>query len=186
MKIITLEEAKQYLKIDDEFTDDDALVNSLIDAVGDYIDEYLQRNLQRKPKTLEVEKYVKGVLPSYYPRITNLYQIKLRDHVPDVDDLTIKEIQEDQSEKAIAVNPKVRISDTSGYIFWQPADDVEISCPDQLIASIIPQGDQKVPEGIKQAAKVLIHSLFSYRTTIIGEAQNNLADKFLQVYRNYI
>ena len=138
MKIVTLEEAKQYIKIDAEFTDDDSLVSSIIDAVGDYIDEYLQRNLQRKPKTLEVKRYMAGVLSTYYTRVTNLYEIKLRDHVPDTDDITINEVQEDQSDKAIAVNPKVRISGTSGYILWTPDDDVEINCPDMLYANIIP------------------------------------------------
>ena len=35
--MVTLEQAKNYLKIDTDITDDDNLVTSLINAAGDYI-----------------------------------------------------------------------------------------------------------------------------------------------------
>ena len=35
--MVTLEQAKNYLKIDSDITDDDNLVTSLINAAGDYI-----------------------------------------------------------------------------------------------------------------------------------------------------
>lgn len=35
--MVTLEQAKNYLKIDNDITDDDELVSSLISAAGDYV-----------------------------------------------------------------------------------------------------------------------------------------------------
>lgn len=176
MKLITLADAKLYLKIESDYTDDDDLINSIIDSVGGFIDSYLNRNLQRKPVNADV-------IPV---PCSSVYEIKVRDHVPGTDQIEITELQSDSTERVVATNPTTRISNISGYIRWCPSSDIEINDRNKLFARITPVGDQPVPDGIKMPARVLVHSLYSHRTTMIGAEQNNLAEKFLMSYRHYI
>ena len=38
--VVTLAEAKQYLRVDDSFTDDDTLITLLINVSGDYLEKF--------------------------------------------------------------------------------------------------------------------------------------------------
>ena len=49
--VVTLTEAKSYLRVDDGFTADDSLITLLIDAAGDKIEKYTNHLLYSREKT---------------------------------------------------------------------------------------------------------------------------------------
>jgi hypothetical protein len=51
--VVTLAEAKQYLRVDDSFTADDSLITLLINVSGDYIEKYTNHLLYARAKTYQ-------------------------------------------------------------------------------------------------------------------------------------
>ena len=49
--VVTLAEAKQYLRVDDGFTADDSLITTLINVAGDYVEKYTNHLLYARDKT---------------------------------------------------------------------------------------------------------------------------------------
>ena len=63
--VVTLAEAKQYLRVDDGFTADDALITMLIDAAGNIIELHTNHLLYARSKTY---KFYNGCVRVYdYP-----------------------------------------------------------------------------------------------------------------------
>jgi len=51
--VVTLAEAKAYLRVDDGFTEDDSLITLLINAAGDYLEKYTNHLLYSRDKTYQ-------------------------------------------------------------------------------------------------------------------------------------
>lgn len=49
--VVTLAEAKQYLRVDDSFTADDSLITLLINVSGDYLEKFTNHLLYARAKT---------------------------------------------------------------------------------------------------------------------------------------
>ena len=65
INIVTLAEAKQYLRVDDGFTADDSLITLLINVAGDYIEKHTNHLLYARAKTY---KFYDGEVRVYdYP-----------------------------------------------------------------------------------------------------------------------
>lgn len=63
--VVTLAEAKSYLRVDDSFTADDAMITILINAAGDMIEKYTNHLLYSREKTY---KFFDGCVRVYdYP-----------------------------------------------------------------------------------------------------------------------
>ena len=52
--VLTLAEAKQYLRVDDSFTADDSLITLLINVAGDYIEKHTNHLLYVREKTYKL------------------------------------------------------------------------------------------------------------------------------------
>ena len=63
--VVTLVEAKEYLRVDDGFTSDDSLITLLINVAGDYIERYTNHLLYARDKTYQF--YDGGVRVYDYP-----------------------------------------------------------------------------------------------------------------------
>ena len=63
--VVTLVEAKAYLRVDDGFTADDSLITLLINVAGDYIERYTNHLLYARDKTYQF--YDGGVRVYDYP-----------------------------------------------------------------------------------------------------------------------
>ena len=51
--VVTLAEAKSYLRVDDGFTEDDSLITLLINVAGDYLEKYTNHLLYARDKTYQ-------------------------------------------------------------------------------------------------------------------------------------
>ena len=192
MAIITLGEAKEYLKIEASFTDDDTLITGIIDGVGGYIDKRLNRHLHTNIATKGIP-----VMPDGYPMLI-CFTIPFRDGIPETGIYTNWQIYHNDHERKPIEPAKetdtgkgyfLQLDDVSGYIRWSPLAEEEEQIEDRYIltADYSPAGDPPVvPGAIKSAALVLAHSLYSHRTTMFGSDEHNLAEKFLDPYKNLI
>jgi hypothetical protein len=63
--VVSLAEAKQYLRVDDGFTADDSLITLLINVAGDYVERHTNHRLYAREKTY---KFFDGCVRVYdYP-----------------------------------------------------------------------------------------------------------------------
>jgi hypothetical protein len=68
--VVTLAEAKSYLRVDDGFTADDSLITTLINAAGSIIEQHTNHLLFSRDKTYQ---YFDGILRVYdYPINTDI------------------------------------------------------------------------------------------------------------------
>ena len=188
MPIISLSETKDYLKIEQSFTDDDQLITTIINGVGDYIDKRLNRHLHTNEATEGIPLAPDGWC----------FVIPRRDAIPKTGIYTNIQIYHNDDERKQITPGKetpdgpghyLQLDPLTGYIIYPPLDEERKQIEDKynLACDYTPLAKLPEPPGaIKSAALVLAHSLYSNRTTAFAAEQNNLADKFLMPYRNLI
>ena len=186
--IISLPEAKDYLKIEAEYTADDTLLTYIIGGVGDYIDRRLERHLHNRNLNNNVP-----VMPDS-DRFALCFVLRYRDGIKDAGRTDKITIYQDGMERQ-KINPAADVTGhyfrpdaITGYIVWPPTDEERDQITDRynLVAAVTPYEGVVVPPAIKVAACVLVHSLYSHRTTAFGSDQHNLAEKLLDPHKNLI
>ena len=186
--IVTLQEAKAYLKRDPNRTQDDELITGIINGVGTYIDKRLMRHLHSNEAATGIPLAPEGWC----------FVIPRRDAIPKTGIYTNFTIYHNDDERKVIIPAKdtpdgkghyLQLDPVTAYIIWAPLQEEcdQIDDKYNLACDYTPlETPPEAPAAIKTAALVLIYSLFHSRTTTIGADENNLAEKLLDPYKNLI
>ena len=167
--IVSLEEAKAYLKRDPDRTQDDDLITGIINGVGTYIDRRLMRHLHSNEAAKGIPLAPDGWC-FVIPRRVAIPGTGIYTNITIYQNTHERKIIEPAKDAPSGKGHYFQLDSVTGYILWPPLDEESDQIDDKynLACDYTPlETLPEPPAAIKSAALVLIHSLFSNRTTCL-------------------